>query len=356
LLNIVASEDPVACPKYKCKPKDYKFPDASICMIYNSTDTTYYVNGCDHGYYCAALLEEKIASCTKPLPPVPNTRLPGESCFYAEDCYVNSTCIDGHCKGVQEGYYCYTHEDCDVGLRCNENKCKTQIPAESKGCIDDSDCVNNAGCDIQDLTDPSVNICKNYFTIENYQSVNLNCTTAGEINYMCDSGFCIQQTENSIPQCYPAPKSSKKIPTPCASSNDCSSKIDGNLNLNFTGECMCGLNEKGNSYCDVFPGDSPYDNYAKIIQSWVKSKAILKCNTYARFSLNCMETWWEKKKMDELIYYDYYVDIYSIIHDAEDCVIEAYFSSYWEAKKAYEKENFSSVLGVAVWILFAIDF
>ncbi|CAG9336070.1 unnamed protein product [Blepharisma stoltei] len=356
LLAIFPSIEALTCPKYQCKAKDYPFPDPSTCMSYDETNGIYYVNPCNYGYYCPAMLAEKSANCTRPLPSPPHAKLAGESCFYDEDCYLNNTCVNGYCKGHLENHSCLNHTDCDVGLRCHQDTCIAQIPAGEKGCIEDSDCVNNAGCDIVSSIDPTVNTCKTYFSISNEDPVNLNCTTAGDVNYLCKSGFCIELNKGDTPQCYTAPKSSKKIPTSCTADTDCVSKTIGKLNKSFNTDCLCSYTKAGGGVCDIFPGDSPYVKYSDIIKSWTKSKGILKCNTYARFSENCMDTWWEKKKIDELMYYDNYVFIYSVIHEAEDCVVQTYFPAYWEAKKEYDKGSDANGLIVGIFLVLGLGY
>lgn len=344
----ILTEEASSCPLYKCKDSSSIFPDASTCMIHNQTTNTYYVHPCDEGYICLLGQSDHIANCSYNNPHESHVKLAGVACIYDEDCYGSNTCVSGFCKGAFVSQKCSINEDCDVNLFCLNDVCADQVEAGKTGCLSDSDCVNNAGCDVESKVERSLNLCRTYFGLLDYESLQ-NCTSDGYINYLCDSGYCALIGEES--QCWPAPVSKTSLPVKCSESSVCTSKPSGKVDLIFNTECGCGKNSFGDMYCGPFAGDVPYQKYSDIIKEWTKSSGILKCNTEGRFGTNCMLTYWTKDKAAELNYYYYYSYMYQTLYNAPDCVAQVYFPAYWGFKKDFDSQDLASILSIGALIL-----
>lgn len=314
-----------ACPIYACK-NSVTFPTASTCSLYDALLNTYYINPCKSSYSCS-LPSVSTTQCAYDSTYTANTQVSGSKCIFDQDCTLNNVCLNERCVGLSKNSTCTSHLDCNVGLYCNKkNICTPQIQIGHTGCLEDANCVNSAGCQTYSLTNSSMNICTSYFSLADYTSI-LACSTSGDVNYLCESGFCVN-IGTSI--CYPAPKLTKASPVICNTNADCVSTATGKLGLVFNSNCACGRNTKGNQICSVMPGDEIYNNYDSMVRDWTESSGIKKCNTMGRFGYSCMQTYWESdfkefyKKEILALYYQWIVD-------TEACVLETYFNEYYHS-------------------------
>ena len=306
------------CSKYICSTQRFEYP--SNCMVYSSLQNTYYVNPCEHGYFCDVTKNSDSANCTYKQPYVPSNKLPGESCNYDIDCYKSNSCVDGKCVGKQLNQECQKNQDCDVGLYCFNQKCQQQIKENGVGCLKDADCTNDCGCENFDQNKTKTNVCKKYFSVPNYEVLQQNCGK-GYVDYLCESGFCV---DVGVSMCYPAPISNHSLPVKCSGNSDCTSSPAGQSGVIVQGKCSCGFNAQGQSYCEQFAGDPVQTKFAEKVREWVRSEGILKCNTEARFGENCMKEYWSEEDTYELYYYLWYSFQYAYSVDAPDCLREVY--------------------------------
>ena len=304
------------CPKYDCAQDASEFPFPSSCL--QQLGNTYYARPCKYGYICNAI-ERTEANCTYPVYQH-HQKLAGEKCTYDSDCTDNNYCVDKKCKGLGLNKTCAFNGDCDAGLFCFNDLCKKQLKAGEVGCLEDADCENDSGCELNSETNRNDNLCRKYFSVEDYGALE-GCKKQGQVNYICKSGFCALIGEES--QCYPAPVSNGTLPIKCNAT--CTSGLTGEDKQVFNSSCTCGYNKKGQSYCGLFPGDKEFKKYSSMVKDWVDSEHGLKCNTQSRFGENCMRTYWDDDKVDEMIYKYFYATHYALLNDIEECVEKVYF-------------------------------
>jgi len=344
LLVGLAAGNSMNCTKFMCGDDD-KFPSESVCMIKDTNNSVVYTRACKaDNYYCRVGRFSDEADCYREVHQV-HTKIPGESCYYAEDCWLSNVCFEGVCKGYGKEDSCTNDRDCELGLYCGGGICKNQIAINSKGCLRDYDCVNNAGCQVVNSSDPSQNVCKPYFSLETGSEV-LGCDRNGEVQALCSSGFCLESGNKS--QCAEAPSLAGGVPTPCGSSNDCKAN-----SIDITHSCRCGYNSDGQSYCSLFPGDKPYQKYFTYLKDWITwlSNNAQRCHTVARFSTNCLEENWKLDDADELRYYSYQAVHYPMLVNANKCALKAYAPDYYELE--HEEDSAFYVAQAAVLLLFA---
>ena len=321
------------CFAYKCSSHLAR----DECLKFNEEDQAYLIKPCKEDKVCNAdpVNIPDTATCEDP-PSAKSTYLAGEKCSNSDDCWPGVSCQSGKCKGRSRGGTCTTNMECDVGLYCKAGLCSSQIHIGHTGCLIDADCVNNAGCDINSSTNRDLNVCKEYFKLDDYETLG-SCETEGEVNYLCESLFCINLGEAS--QCFPAPVSNHTLPVKCDSDGMCVSSKTGEVNKVFGTSCDCGYNTKGQSYCELHTGDAPYRDYAKKIKEWVDSEHSLKCNTEGRFGDNCMKTYWSDEDFNEFVYREMSALHYQLLYGSEGCTQQALLTSYWTSKKALEDED-----------------
>jgi hypothetical protein len=316
------------CQKYECLTSEMK-PTQSTCALTNSTSNTTYVEPCKKNYICNLNPDKVINECEYFSPYVPGTQTAGTNCLYDQDCVSPNTCVNNKCKGFPENSKCSSQLDCDPGLFCSPTAsvCVPQIPIGEVGCFEDTHCVNNAGCQVFSSNDSSVNPCIKYFSI-NDNEVLQECDSPYSINFLCSSTFCVNSNSS---RCYTAPQLERPSPYLCNSDSDCNSLTTGISKLNFSSSCSCGNNPDGNKYCNLLPGDSDFAEYKNSVQKWINGEGILKCNTYGRFGMGCMKTYWDEKSINELITGQYKAFMYPSIANAQDCVLETIYSDYYKS-------------------------
>lgn len=323
------------CSQFQCETKNYPSQDESDCYVQDTQTGVIYPRPCKYGYQC--FYSNKSYSCQYPSPYTPGTKVAGTKCEYDQDCVTNNLCIDKKCQGLPQTHPCKSHLDCDVGLYCSpiNSTCTPQLAIGQLGCLEDAYCVNNAGCQIYSAKDPSMNICTKYFSLDDYHAL-LGCSSKGEINYLCESGYCI---DFGVSICYPAPKLLLGSGKVCNTAADCASSETGMFNLIFYSTCQCGLNSEGFQYCSLMPGDSIYDSYDSMVREWIGSKYIKNCNTYGRFGKGCMETYWGSKKTKEFTYKEFKAMNFTYYYDAVDCALETIYPGYVDLESEYGNDS-----------------
>jgi len=112
------------------------------------------------------------------------------------------------------------------------------------------------------------------------------CPFSGFSN-MCASGVCYTNGTSDLGVCTTAPKS-HKLPIKCESSNDCTAM--NSMNQTFQGQCMCGFNPSGDSYCSAHIGDGPGKLYIGVMTVLLKSGAMAGCQTARRHHSDCLNS------------------------------------------------------------------
>ncbi|CAG9333381.1 unnamed protein product [Blepharisma stoltei] len=333
-------ESSITCPSYTCQGSDQKFGDGT-CIYYSSAASTYYVSSCSSTQtpYCPPSVGQN-STCTYTPSSTPTTKWPGERCSDSSPCssYAITGCVSEVCRGSGYNSQCYANDNCNPGYYCANNRCIAQIEIGKPGCINDYQCVNNAGCDVS--SSALSGICVEYFSVADYSEVK-NCN--GYTNLLCKSSLCGIDGEKKA--CISQLASQKDTPMACTSNNNCTSKIDSNYgSIMLFSTCSCGYNSKAEAYCGLFPGDSVYSRYLEYARQYVKNIAIQYCNTNRRFNVECMKDWWGIKEASTFNYYLAAVNYYVAVQNSEDCVLNVYNSLYQSIKKEYGTESFS-ILG-----------
>lgn len=299
------------CPSYTCS-SDYT---TKACISQESNDTnTYSLTVCNPEYVCPTTLEDNTAYCTLRTHQV---NYPGEFCSTASEC-TSGICISSICRGLVSGNTCTQPYDCNPGLYCDEKLkvCKTQIVL-GQSCSKTYQCVNNALC-IEGK-------CATFFSLSNgayLDDLYVNKTTG--FNYVCKSGYALYS--DGIFNCTVAPKSPSALPVKCTIGKDCLSSDRA-----YPKECVCGINDDGESYCPLFEGDPIVQS---MISNWVSINALNeKCNAQRRWGYECFSTmsassltaWYNWAAGFSQYYYEYY----PLIWGNNDCAKQIYTSDYW---------------------------
>ncbi|CAG9329269.1 unnamed protein product [Blepharisma stoltei] len=302
------------CYKFNCKSSDMLFVNET-CIFYEPTQGKYWLNECPKYFYCPipAPIQEINSTCQ--YIPKPSSYLwPGEPCTSNSSCITNA-CIDSICIGNTAGESCKSDGDCNPGLFCNSEKCTQQINTGSYGCSRDEDCVNSSFCNF--TGNPATSICVLGYSLASSQAI-ANCENG--VSNLCQNIACIG---GNNPVCN-VKLSSQLLPKACQSSNDC--QIDGNLS-EYLPSCECAFNPNGKAYCGLYPGDKLYQQYLIMLQDWIKSDIINKCNTERRGISPCMQAYYPNYL--KLAYYASLVSAYPQLQNAPNCAQQIYLSNYW---------------------------
>ncbi|CAG9328818.1 unnamed protein product [Blepharisma stoltei] len=307
-LKTEANLQSLNCQKYICGGTKPMNPNT--CIYYGGE--AYYLQECTNSpnLYCPAVFNLLNQTCTVPPSPTSQTAYPGEYCEDDSWC-LYGTCKGGLCYGQEYGSNCQSHGECNKGLRCSNGKCVNQIAVNQTGCVNDYDCVNNAGCDI--------NTCREYYSVANGDWVDMCENSQSQI---CGSGFCVYGL------CQPAIKNSQKLPQTCYSNSDCVSHELASQGITLYTTCQCGYGRNALSYCTLFPGDDPFQDLMKIYKKWISSKDALNCNTARRWSTGCVKTMLGDNAAEEFDYYSYKVTYFPQVQKVDECALDIIFPAY----------------------------
>lgn len=324
------------CPSYSC---DNTLAWAEgICITFIESYNTYAINPCDansNAPYCntsvSASNKWNNSTCTNYTGPA---KYPGSSCVAGFECLLG-LCSNGLCQGLLQGQACSSSKYCNPGLYCNSANyvftCQPLIPEYGQGCGSDYDCANDCGCLFSSSGPPGT--CVPYFSIKVGEEV--QCS--GSVSLLCSSGACYTKA-GLIGTCTYPPVSSNTLPSVCNTNNDC---IGTNtLGQSFQGACTCGYNPNGTSYCSVFAGDSPGQEFLKSIQQFFSYKILISyCQTTRRLSFECFDlvasklgtvnTWYTKL----LYFYNYPLYI-----NNDQCVKTVYTYQYWNNTQYFNQD------------------
>lgn len=325
LLLALGSTAAMSCPKYVCNDPSQAVntelePDQ--CVLYEGD--TYYVQPCNSTSgltYCPAVYESD-SFCLPLGPSNAQTAYPGEPCTGDSTC-AYGLCEEGLCIANSTASFCSEPEDCNAGLTCrpvglaNINRCELPLTVGNK-CQQDSDCINNAGC--------NNTVCTPYFRQQEGDAIDKCAPTGGNYGW---SNFCAGvMCHGSV--CLKALNSTGDPPQPCTTHLNCTNShySYGNFSLPLYTECQCGMNMNGTAYCGLFPGDEIAVQYYQKLQQWVNSTAITQCHVNRRWSLRCAELFWDAADYAELAYFAYRYWYYPQLYQAESCVLSIFQPYY----------------------------
>ncbi|CAG9314387.1 unnamed protein product [Blepharisma stoltei] len=319
------------CPLYSCKPEQVTFADQSVCLqIFGSS---YYSRACESGSTCDTTnVMSGRASCIHETPKDPSPRYNGEVCIIDSDC-MSDYCADHICKRSEEGDSCKSDTDCNAGQFCYTNTtsaeffCVPVYKSGEAGCTNDNQCESTCGCRIMDKNNNDKNTCIPYFSLPDYEPL-IGCPQYGLIKLICSSGYCWGNTTTSM--CIPAPTTNGTVPLSCGDDSACISTSDEVTGASFSKVCNCGYNKDGQSYCNLFSGDAPYQSFLEVLKDWLSSEHVNKCNTDARFSYSCIESYWSEKKYHELKYWSTYTSLYPKVQNSDNCTLAVMFPEYYK--------------------------
>jgi len=351
----VEAEEAIVCSSYTCKLSTQEFT-SETCVYYDpSGNGTYYATNCTNvAYpYCPESAGKNSSCAIKPNP-TNAAKWPGEKCVSNDDCstYATKGCIEGICRGSGVGESCTSQNNCDPGYHCANSTCVLQLEIGEKGCSEDGDCVNSAGCDIATNAKPGTGVCVKYLSVEEYHRVQ-SCDPTYFNNSLCASYLCGTQCYMSY--CLPRLPSLNQPPVACSSDSDCPSVTDPQYEMPLYSQCKCGYNPEGKAYCGLFPGDTIYGKFLDKLSDYLASSALLYCNTERRFNPVCMKDWWGAKNMAIYSYYDTLIKDYPDIQNNQDCVAEIFNTKYISISQQYEYylDNFGNVLTLIAGVVFA---
>ena len=325
------------CPLHQCETNYLNSTDDK-CISVNST--TVFVSSCEADLYCEipgsgqdGYCQSKVVSGLNSLP------YPGESC---SDLCRYGACVEGVCQGSSKETYCSKTQECDVDLSCRENLCLPLISEGEKGCYNDYDCVNNAGC--SSVNSDGSGKCIRYFSVNKQDEVD---TCYGNKNLLCESGSCGAYGEKFV--CLAELRNSLESPYLCNTNDYCYTNTDSFTGIYLTGKCRCGLD--GNAYCGLFNGDAEVSDFKTHSRAWTKTQEIHKCHSVRRWSQECIDEKWDDKK-NSYLYYEEYVKLYPKVIGADECVVDIYFGEYAERESSYSISGAGTLI-VAGFFLFS---
>lgn len=301
------------CPIYQCSP----FPlDNSTGQCIEKEGFTYNLGTCSEEFYTYCPPNQVDSYCQLPISPSDiNVSYPGEQCTYDRNC-LDSLCLNGVCNGFPVGHSCERTSQCAPGNYCNStNFCQGQKNV-SQACSSDYECFNNLGC--------YGSVCTPYFTISAGSSLK---TCVNGINYLCQTGACGSVNNSWV--CLSNLTSNGGYPKLCGNDGDCV-VISDKMFPTYSTNCQCGFNPIGGSFCNLAPGDKPFQTYINYMITWFK-KSSLKCHTLVRDSLKCIQQNTNLNNYAFIQYYRYQVLMYPYVQMNDDCIKEIFTRNYWDA-------------------------
>lgn len=332
----ITAED-LSCPAYSCFGSSL----GSVCSAYNQGNNTVELNICATGNMCDITADLSTnGTCTQ----TPQNQTPayaGMKCTDSNQC-LNSLCREGVCVGTAKGRSCTEAIECDVGLYCStKHLCEPLVAAGSRTpCNDDTDCRLNSGCTYNAM---KVGKCTPYFSVPNNFPVFCNSTG---FQPLCQSTMCMQSQEGTIGTCIPAPSFNiSTTPVLCSQDSDC---VGSNGVTSFPGKCRCGYNPEGRRYCDLFPGDTAFTNYTKLLSQVMSliPAAQLPCQTTRRFQPDCLallQNHLPNHSPNQLLLAYYSALEAPVLQDNDMCVKTIYTPFYWSLIYPSTREDSSEV-------------
>lgn len=339
-LAIAVSADVSACPAYVCDPSGVTWADGVCAMLdANNTQIDLKSGKCGSDTLCPA---ELIASgllsatpCATITDPQPTpAAFPGEKCDRLRLCIDGSACGADNTCPVPTGT-CVNPQDCGLGKYCNTHAdpvaCAPQV-AIGGSCYQDTDCVNNAGCD---TTAGNQGKCVQYSSVAAGTQVQTCAGTTAALapHYLCASGYCYETTTAGKFACAGS-VANTVLPNRCGTTaTTCKSTADSTSTLTLSPGCGCGYD--GFYYCPLFAGDADMTTYLSEMQSFLGSSSLSNCNTarhggsMSAFS-EASYFWCGLNLTDSQAYHAMRASVYPQVVMASDCVIKILAPGYYK--------------------------
>lgn len=325
---LVASGQPFErnyCMKFSCAPTTVKM-NTTTCIYPDILHLTYNLQICSKSTpYCLSDFSTiSNVTCSAEKPKVVYASYPGEPCNTTTDCIYGS-CPSGICFGANPQEECKTHADCNAGLRCSGSKCVSLLKVGEKGCESDFDCSDNSGCNKNSTT----GLCVPFFSLRVGAKIS-TCNPEGQggYSYLCETGVCLGTSwKTAAGVCSDAPVSVNSNPKECTYNSDCKGYTDI---FNYTGKCVCGVNQYAASYCQPFFGDLQGAKYLKALKNFFSGGLVKQCNTMRRYSKECWNMFGYSELYKSLVSAKYEFENYPKLQNNDLCVQSVYFSEYYK--------------------------
>jgi len=334
-LAILAAADTNGCFTYVCDPSGVTWGE-NVCSQPSTTNTTVYdvkTGECSSDQPCT--FNGATATCQAPTPPVAAaSSFPGEKCDGLRLCIQGNCGTDGICPPITP---CVYPQDCGLGKYCNAGTCTPQVALKG-ACVLDTDCVNNAGCDI--APQAATGTCVQYSTVPTAGSVQQCAVTPGQdlANHaLCSSGYCYETAGKFV--CSGAFSNSATLPNRCPLSTSMCTSTKDTANSGFTLEQDCECGYDGFPYCPQFPGDPDFMTFASDIQTFLGSSNLANCNTGrhgAQGSAFYVDSYfWCAQNLTDTETYHYLRAIeYAVVVMAPSCVLKVLDPEYYQTEAA----------------------
>lgn len=296
-----------------CTPVECSDLPSNQCFMYKNNLAQ--VSSCSPNQICniPSLTSSAIVNCTDLQTP---TRYPGDLCSY------NSQCTSGHCSnntclgpGFQQP--CTVEIGCSPGFYCSNNLCQNQVKIGGP-CILDTDCVNNALCNL--------GTCIQYWSLVNGES-----TTApiNGLSLACKTGAAKSTVSGYV--CSPS-EPSESLENPCDIETLCYSSSQ-----TYSNPCICGKNSNGQGFCPLFSGDPQVQSAIADSAFVFKNNSL--CGSYSRFSINCFALY--PSLMPEFLNFSMnftlaFKGYYALTRNNTDCINMNLNEEYYEIFNALE--------------------
>ena len=260
ITNVLSQNE---CPKYECS----QLGEEKICSKFEKDQNSFYLQECNHTYYCDwTNSEEKKSQCKISSYEYNEPAYPGGACSKNTDCMGKKKCDNNMCVGSKEGENCNDHSDCIFGLYCNSEKQCISLKKENDDCIDDYECPFDTGC--------YKNKCTSYFSIKD------NMNIESENQYFCESMKIWDK------KCV---KFSRTNTETCILGDSCEYTDDQGKTYLIPNTCKCTISTEPTTRCQMMNGDQ-LERLAQIKDLFSKVFLQTKCNAGEKRLNFCRES------------------------------------------------------------------
>jgi hypothetical protein len=212
-----------------------------------------------------------FVTCTSSNSTLTPKSYPGGQCGNGIECFYGN-CTNGTCPSGSINGTCSYHSQCFNGMSCFNGTCRPQ-GAEGASCVSDFDCVNTAGCNLN-------NTCRSYFSVGSNETVKY---LSGELSF-CASGLatkegvCVRNVNLG------------NEPYSCNDTQACLYvNTYTNKNSSDSSACECSKGPTGNSYCALGNGMPLYEKYVASLRAYLQKTNDSKCHTLERTACNLVD-------------------------------------------------------------------
>ena len=315
----IPSSTCLSCPAYSCSLTPFT---NGTCIINRGVSYTLYpCYGAKS--YCPTDFTGQFSLCTDPIPaPSPDFPYIGEACSPPALPCLQGDCLNGICRGKSKGASCVSSDVCDVGLRCVNTRCVDLMQVGEWGCMNDTDCEVNSGCNF--LQGRFYGQCTYYFSL--FPGAQTTDCVSGR-SHLCHSTYCQSQANSPYPldYCIEAPVLSLGAPGQCQSDDDC---VGISRPWKYPGKCVCGRNEVGMAICEAFEGDMAGIEVRNTLKDIMLSSAGT-CHTSRRLTSACYHLL-SPALTTQLQHQQLFFTYYPLLQYNDPCVQRIYTNFYWQ--------------------------